>query len=288
MYSPHLVHLFTGVLVYQLHSGMTLVVSNECLGCLCEGLNGCEDNSGCDRGDDACGPYKITQAQWRAAGLELTGSELGDYSACSKRLHCSDRFISLYLEKIYSDCNGDGRVDCNELARVLFYGSGCQQNKDNTWTRYEECHSLFSPRDSLAPPSLTLRYLEPSNSTDSADKCLKCLCKAQTGCIDKGCMPNKDVGEICGPFYISRPMFKDARVPGMDPNSDRDFKRCAKDLECSQRSLVSYHKRFKKLCTVRTTSNPCEPYYRMHIMGPGPCQEKEIKLSWLWKKFEEC
>ncbi|KAF0301664.1 Lysozyme 3 [Amphibalanus amphitrite] len=76
--------------------------------------------------------------------------------------------------------------------------------------------------------------------------CLSCLCTAATGCdVSTGCLPDGG-GDICGPFYMSEPYWRDAHPRLSTPFSGHGFHQCASDVECAGEAVSSYMQRFSR------------------------------------------
>ncbi|XP_066584156.1 lysozyme-like [Prorops nasuta] len=119
----------------------TELVSRTCLGCMCEAASGCNTTIGCI--SEVCGPFRITWAYWADSGKpylnnEATGNE--DYARCVSDPFCSSRSVQGYMAKYAKDCNGDGKVDCDDYVRIHRLGSyGCEGKLD---AKYENVYKL--------------------------------------------------------------------------------------------------------------------------------------------------
>uniref|UniRef100_A0A1B6MU71 lysozyme n=1 Tax=Graphocephala atropunctata TaxID=36148 RepID=A0A1B6MU71_9HEMI len=97
-----------------------------------------------------------------------------------------------------------------------------------------------------------------------SDKCLHCLCLANTncnwniGCTDQG---------VCGGQAIGGPYFQDCNVPG------RSYKGCANNRKCADTCVRNYMARYKKDCDGNGIIN-CWDFARIHRLGPFGCDGK--------------
>ncbi|XP_043197062.1 uncharacterized protein LOC122377589 [Amphibalanus amphitrite] len=121
--------------------------------------------------------------------------------------------------------------------------------------------------------------------------CLSCLCTAATGCdVSTGCLPDGG-GDICGPFYMSEPYWRDAHPRLSAPFSGHGFRQCASDVECAGEAVSSYMQRFSRDCDGdgRVT---CKDFGLMHFMGYAACgrpsQVSAGLQSTFYKEFIGC
>ena len=112
-------------------------------------------------------------------------------------------------------------------------------------------------------------------SVGISDKCLQCICDAETNC-DATLQCEDDGGTpSCGPYKIKKVYWLDCGKPG------NSFEECAKDYECSKKCVRAYMKRYGGWkCT-----NTCQDYARMHVGGPMGCT-KPTTLGY-WDKIKE-
>ncbi|CAH1972053.1 unnamed protein product [Acanthoscelides obtectus] len=141
---------FSALAVYftiTLVMSQDLPVNQQCLGCICEGISACNTSSTCD--GDVCGPFKITWAYWADAGKPTVGGESPEaataYAHCASDTYCSALAVQGYMSKFQQDCNGDGKIDCDDFAAIhKFGGYGCkgQTLPEPFSSRYHQCKQI--------------------------------------------------------------------------------------------------------------------------------------------------
>ncbi|CAG9800371.1 unnamed protein product [Chironomus riparius] len=125
-----------------------LPVTDVCLGCICEAASECDRSLKCS--GDVCGLFRITWAYWSDSGKPTQQGETADspnaYSNCVNEPFCAARAIQGYMRRFGQDCNGDGRIDCYDYARVhKFGGYGCRGELEYKYqTRFENCIKTFT------------------------------------------------------------------------------------------------------------------------------------------------
>ncbi|CAG0907368.1 unnamed protein product, partial [Darwinula stevensoni] len=85
----------------------------------------------------------------------------------------------------------------------------------------------------------------PQTNHILSDLCIGCICEGSSNC-------NASVGctwsDLCGPFYISRPYWIDARTPAVgDPNDPDAFRTCATDWQCAAATMRNYMQKHHKV-----------------------------------------
>lgn len=132
---------------YAQQGGTEGPLSQTCLGCICEAASGCNATLGCD--GSVCGPFRITWGYWADAGKPTLNNEPntndGAYPRCVNDLYCASRAVQGYMTKFGQDCNGDGKVDCDDFLRIHRLGGyGCsgplEPKYENT---YKLCMQTF-------------------------------------------------------------------------------------------------------------------------------------------------
>ncbi|XP_012235794.1 lysozyme [Linepithema humile] len=124
------------------------LLSDVCLGCICEVTSGCNNTIGCY--GNVCGPFGITWGYWSDAGRltinDEPSSNEGAYSRCANDLQCSSRTIQRYMAKFSSDCTGNGVIDCDDYLRIHRLGAyGCTGTLSALYeTRYKLCMQAFA------------------------------------------------------------------------------------------------------------------------------------------------
>ncbi|XP_063904459.1 lysozyme-like [Zophobas morio] len=124
-----------------------LPVNQQCLGCICEAISSCDTSDGCS--GNVCGPFRITWAYWADAGKPTVNNESPEaasaYANCARDTYCSALAVQGYMNKFQQDCNGDGKIDCDDFVTIHKLGGyGC---KGGVITgiyqqRYQQCKAL--------------------------------------------------------------------------------------------------------------------------------------------------
>lgn len=124
------------------------LVSMVCLNCLCELSTGCDINARCN--SKICGPFAITKHFWKDAGnITLPGKSSSDenetFKQCCKNIHCAGYTLQAYISKYARDCNGDGKINCDDFVRIYRFGSsGCSASLDSYYQdKYDSCLRTF-------------------------------------------------------------------------------------------------------------------------------------------------
>ncbi|ENN71209.1 lysozyme [Dendroctonus ponderosae] len=123
-----------------------LPVTQQCLGCICEAISGCNTTNICS--GDVCGPFRITWAYWADAGKPTVAGESPEsataYAHCAGDTYCSALCVQGYMSKFQQDCNGDAKIDCDDFAAIHKYGGyGCQGPLPEPYgQRYRQCKSI--------------------------------------------------------------------------------------------------------------------------------------------------
>ncbi|KAH8402040.1 hypothetical protein KR009_009375 [Drosophila setifemur] len=131
----HHVSLYSIVFIgLALGSGaeMPKPITETCLYCMCEALNGCNATAVCVNG--ACGIFRITWDQWVDSGrLTIPGdSPLSDdsFTNCVNDPHCGADTLQGYMAKFGQDCNDDGKEDCYDYGAIHYMGPyNCKEDR---------------------------------------------------------------------------------------------------------------------------------------------------------------
>lgn len=98
--------------------------TEACLSCICDATTACNLTIGCYAG--LCGPFLIGRQYWMDAGapvlLGTTWQAPEAYESCTMDPHCATSTIFNYMTRYAQDCNGDGRIDCDDYARIHYLG----------------------------------------------------------------------------------------------------------------------------------------------------------------------
>nr|UNZ11907.1 invertebrate-type lysozyme 4 [Coridius chinensis] len=99
-------------------------VSRQCLACMCKVISNNNFSIGCD--GEFCGAYKLTKEKWIAAGQPLILLDEKEnekaFENCATDSWCAAVAVQNFLVYNTEDCNGDGRIDCEDY--TTFYNRG--------------------------------------------------------------------------------------------------------------------------------------------------------------------
>ncbi|XP_067141364.1 invertebrate-type lysozyme 2-like [Centruroides vittatus] len=124
----------------------------------------------------------------------------------------------------------------------------------------------------------------PSVSRD----CLQCICKASTGCdLNMGCHNTGSGGYFCGPYLISWPFWAEGGRIGENPRKRSGFENCAKDKECSERTIHGYMNKHARDCD-NDNDIDCYDIASIHKAGHYGCNATWFKNTDYWKTLEKC
>ncbi|KAJ3646606.1 hypothetical protein Zmor_024187 [Zophobas morio] len=110
------------------------IVSDQCLSCLCYTMSLCDiSNNNCGDDDDGCGRFKITKDYWVDSGKHTIRNWLpqsdDSYVSCVSDFDCTIQSVQSYMVKFQQDCNGDGKIDCDDFVALHLFGpAGCRSN----------------------------------------------------------------------------------------------------------------------------------------------------------------
>ncbi|XP_059475803.1 lysozyme-like [Neocloeon triangulifer] len=128
------------------NTGFEAEMSIECLGCVCEATTRCNLNYNCTQG--LCGPMLISEPYWFDAGRPVIDGDntnwSGAFHRCVTDPVCAGATVRKYMAKYRQDCNGDGRIDCDDFGRLHYYGGyKCQKRIEGTqyWRQFMECRA---------------------------------------------------------------------------------------------------------------------------------------------------
>ncbi|CAH1183054.1 unnamed protein product [Ceutorhynchus assimilis] len=123
-----------------------LPVTQQCLGCICEAISGCNTTNVCS--GDVCGPFRITWAYWADGGKPTVGGESPEapqaYAHCAGDTYCAALCVQGYMSKFQQDCNNDGKIDCDDFAAIHTLGAyGCGGSLPQPYgERYRQCKTI--------------------------------------------------------------------------------------------------------------------------------------------------
>ncbi|XP_037089158.1 uncharacterized protein LOC119109583 [Pollicipes pollicipes] len=66
------------------------------------------------------------------------------FQRCASNPACATLAVKLFLQKLPSDCDGDGIIDCDDFVKEHYYGpNGCVGagwiEFSDTWRKYRNC-----------------------------------------------------------------------------------------------------------------------------------------------------
>ncbi|XP_003708146.1 lysozyme [Megachile rotundata] len=137
------------LLIYEQNELVTATetLSKVCLGCICEAASGCNVTLGCD--ESVCGPFRITWRYWADAGKPVldnnSNSNQDGYVQCVSDAYCAARTVQGYMDKFAQDCNGDGKINCDDFLRIHRLGGyGCSAPLNSKYENtYKLCMQTF-------------------------------------------------------------------------------------------------------------------------------------------------
>nr|QPG92858.1 lysi [Lasioderma serricorne] len=132
---------------YGARSQGDLPVTQSCLGCICEAISGCNTTVTC--AGDVCGPFRITWPYWADGGKPTVNQESPDsqtaFRNCVTDVYCAALTVQGYMNKYQQDCNGDGKIDCDDFATIHKLGGyGCKgvPLPEDYGARYQQCKQI--------------------------------------------------------------------------------------------------------------------------------------------------
>jgi len=154
----------TALFVTFLLSGSVKGQDNVCLGCLCESSTSCNITTGCfspaPQGGFFCGPFYISRDYWIDAGSPVLGGDVatrpGAFEVCANDMFCAANTVMAYMKKFATeDCNGDGRVDCQDFAHIhVLGGYACKSPAFQTspfFQRFTRCMNVLNAAKAIEP-----------------------------------------------------------------------------------------------------------------------------------------
>ncbi|KAL7078544.1 hypothetical protein ACQ4LE_002104 [Meloidogyne hapla] len=133
--------------------------------------------------------------------------------------------------------------------------------------------------NTVAPSTANLIFHQIEIGSD----CMKAMCLADSGCIQKGC--SRDVFDRlgCGYFRMNIWQFKQCYEPGrqIGEESESAWIRCSEDYECASKCIVQVASRFRLKCYGK---NDCETIARLHDGGANGCRTGDTLPYWVTVK----
>ncbi|XP_031343566.1 uncharacterized protein LOC116171056 [Photinus pyralis] len=134
----------------SIHHGFCKDVDNpvtiNCYNCLCQAATGCNFQQSCH--ENSCGPLAFSKEYWNSTNRptvnRVPSSAPEAFEVCARSLYCSYFMIQRYMEKHKKDCNGDGKIDCDDFVAIHKLGpDNCDQELPESYAeRYDYCQSL--------------------------------------------------------------------------------------------------------------------------------------------------
>ncbi|XP_023720996.1 uncharacterized protein LOC111871853 isoform X1 [Cryptotermes secundus] len=116
-----------------------------CMGCICEATSNCNLTFHCTRG--LCGPFLTSQVYWKQAGRPTIPGDhpnnKGAYIRCVTEPYCAAATVHHYLARYAQDCDGNGRIDCEDYAKIHYMGGQqCTIHMEHLgyYKVFKECH----------------------------------------------------------------------------------------------------------------------------------------------------
>ncbi|XP_019877370.1 lysozyme [Aethina tumida] len=123
-------------------------VSQQCLSCICEAISSCNVTAGCT--GNVCGAFRLSWGYWADAGKPTLSDDNPEaaeaYKNCALDANCASATVQGYMNKFQQDCNGDGKVDCDDYALIHIVGGyGCvgASLPDAHGKRYKQCKDIL-------------------------------------------------------------------------------------------------------------------------------------------------
>ena len=119
----------------------------RCINCICQAATACSAKDAC-RGA-FCGPFAITKEYWRESNSptvnRVSSSDPVAFLNCANSYYCSYFTIQQYMQKNKKDCNGDGKIDCDDFVALHKLGpNNCDKELPESYQeRYEYCQSII-------------------------------------------------------------------------------------------------------------------------------------------------
>jgi hypothetical protein len=123
-------------------------IDDACTQCICK-MAKCNMSAGCWNSSTAavgllCGPFALSKPYWLDAGAPGDDGQHDAFERCAIDYSCSRWTISLYSFKYRRDCTGEGRMDCDDIARMHLMGPyGCADPKVTSIQKYIDFKSCF-------------------------------------------------------------------------------------------------------------------------------------------------
>jgi hypothetical protein len=98
-------------------------------------------------GGDYCGPFLISKPYWIDSGkptlIDDNPDRDGAFQDCATDPICAAQTVRKYMNKFQKDCAGDGKISCDDLARIHLMGPFDCANPAVTTTifyrKFEQC-----------------------------------------------------------------------------------------------------------------------------------------------------
>lgn len=171
-----------------------------------------------------CGPYQLSYTYWSEAGKPGNNQGARDYEKCARDKTCAEQTVRAYFKKYKRDCNGDGIIDCRDMAAMHKGGpQSCNSDwfyKSRYWLAFNKTLCMTNPdstelgADSISHKQINLneqgQQTRQMKNQSLTPECLDCICDAVSGCNTS--VNNCGSGTVCGPFAISQAYWKDGKL----------------------------------------------------------------------------
>ncbi|XP_037090947.1 uncharacterized protein LOC119111232 [Pollicipes pollicipes] len=96
--------------------------------------------------NDVCGAYSISEGYFLTSQVTSRSQLYKSYTyqACATNPTCATLAVKLFLQRVPTDCDGDGDIDCDDFVSEHYYGpeacvgAGWIKFSD-TWRKYRDC-----------------------------------------------------------------------------------------------------------------------------------------------------
>ncbi|KAK5645896.1 hypothetical protein RI129_004360 [Pyrocoelia pectoralis] len=140
--------LFSYFINYTFSKDIDTPVTMQCIHCICHATTACNLEQSCR--EDFCGPFGISREYWKEVNSptvnRMPSSHPDAFKACASSFYCCFHTVQRYMEKNKKDCNGDGKIDCDDFLAIHTLGPDkCDQElPENYLDRYDYCQSVVT------------------------------------------------------------------------------------------------------------------------------------------------
>ncbi|CAH0393387.1 unnamed protein product [Bemisia tabaci] len=159
MLLPSLLGALASLLLLQLVGGQVPGWTEKCITCICDASSGCNETIGClqDNNVKYCGMFLISHPYWKDAGEPVLDfdnpTRPGAFETCTLDSYCASRTVNQYVTRFFTDCNRNKRIECDDHARIHFFGAArCTAPIEDT-LYYKDFRRCWDKKN--FPPTLT-------------------------------------------------------------------------------------------------------------------------------------